>query len=275
VKTKARWVAAQREELRDLGRAEMVRRNLALRRYTWSRLLNQVSEYVNSERTRKVLEVGGGPTSFFLALTWGEKWAVDPNHDRMFELHPWLRETEEYKDVHFIASPVEETSFSNTFDTIITINCLDHVADIHAVAKRIHDLLSPAGILILVVDCYADPMVRNIIRWFDVDIPHPHHFIAEDVKRLFQQYKLLKQGNNIYSIFSEPLAEEDGRSGSDIRYLIRLLFQHLKDEGHGNPWFALKFMVCYGVALVLAWSRRKEQPVYPLKKPRLFVFQKV
>lgn len=272
--SRARWLAAQEQEQKALERAD-VRELIRIRRHTWAILLDSLKDVIEVESSKRILEVGGGPTSIFLALRAGEKYVVDPLSEQLFRLHPFVREVEEYKDVNFIARPISEATFDRPFDLIFMINVLDHVDELNSVAKKIDELLTPSGKLIVTVSCYSDPMVKNLVNFFDVDLPHPHHFIAEDITGLFSNYKLIKQDSNIWKINIEPARGERKEEIKIYRLdkFISLMHQHLKEEGEG-VFFAFKYFMCYSLALLVAATRRREQPIYPIKKDRLFVFQK-
>lgn len=271
---KDRWLAAHEAEQRDLKNAELVIRNLALRRYTWSRIVDLLTDEMALDRANRILDIGGGPTTIFLALRRGEKWAVDPNHDVMFDVHPFMRQVEEYEDVNFVSSRIEDVVLDPRFDLAFAINFLDHVGDLKPVINKIDDLLASPSTLVLVVDCYADAVVRNLVSWFDVDVPHPHHFVVNDILSLFSHYRLIKRDDKIHEVFSEsPFPQESSVRPHGIRYLVGSYCRHVREE-KGGPSFAAKFFLCYSLALLVARLRKRERPIYPLKKPRLFVFHK-
>jgi len=272
--SKKRWLLAQEQERKGIESAEDMREWLRVRRYTWARLLDALKGEISFDSSKRILELGGGPTSIFLALREGGKYMVDPNCELLFRLHPFMREVEEYKDVNFIASPIEEAALDKQFDLIFSINALDHVGELKPVIDKIDELL--AGTLVIIVDCYADRVVRDVISFFDVDLPHPHHFVAEDIIKLFSSYRLIKQDNRIYNIFSECTFK--GRKEEIEIYridkFISRIKQHLSSSGRGGIIFASKYILCYSLALLVASLRRRERPIHPLKKPRLFLFRK-
>jgi SAM-dependent methyltransferase len=275
--SKKRWLAAQEREKAGIESAEDVREWLRVRRQTWASLVEWLKGEISLDGSTEILDIGSGPTSIFLALREGKKYAVDPIYRHLFELHPFMKEVEEYRDVNFIASPIEEAVIDKQFDLIFTINVLDHVGELKPVIGRMDELLAPSGTLVIIVDCYADKVVRNMVSFFDVDVPHPHHFITEDIVRLFPSYKLKKQDNKIFGLINEPPFREQ-RGEIEIyrvdKFIVRMR-QLLSDWGKkGDVFFAVKFFLCYSLALLIAWFRRREKPIHPLKKPRLFVFQK-
>ena len=273
--SRARWLAAQELELKALERAN-VRELIHLRRHTWTRLLDSLKGEITFDNSKRILEVGGGPTSIFLAIKEGEKYVVDPLCEQLFHLHPFVREVAEYKDVNFVARPIGEATFDKQFDLIFMINVLDHVDELKSVANKIDELLAPSGKLIVAVSCYTDPAVRDVVNFFDADLPHPHHFVAEDITKLFSNYKLIKQDNEIWEIFAKPTPGGKAAKGMPpyrVDKFIARMWRHLREE-KGDSLFAFRYIMCYSLALLIAVLRRRESPIYPIKKDRLFVFQK-
>ena len=275
--SKERWLTAQEQEKRGIESVEDVKEGIRIRRHTWGNLLDSLKGDVAFDSSRRILEIGGGATSIFLALREGEKYVVDPNAERLLKLHPFVREVEEYRDVNFISTPIEEVDFDKQFDMIFIINVLDHVGALKPVVDKIDELLAPSGILIAIVDCYADRAVRRIVSFFDVDLPHPHHFVADDIMRLFSNYKLKKQDNKVFGLINE-LPFKGKRAEIKIYRVdkfIDRMSQHLSNSGKkGDILFVSKYILCYSLALLIASLRRQEKPIHPLKKSRLFVFQK-
>ena len=275
--SKKRWLAAQEQEKKGIESAEDIREWLRIRRHSWGNLLDSLKGDIALDSSKRILDIGGGPTSIFLALREGEKYVVEPNAERLLKLHPFMREVEEYRDVNFISTPIEEADFDKQFDLIFIINVLDHVGTLKLVVDKIDELLAPSGMLIVVVDCYADRAVRRIISFFDVDLPHPHHFVADDIMRLFSNYKLKKQDNKVFGLINE-LPFKGKRAEIKIYRVdkfIDRMSQHLSNSGKkGDILFASKYILCYSLALLIASLRRQEKPIHPLKKSRLFVFQK-
>lgn len=211
---KSRWRTAHEAELATLEDQESVTRHLYMRKSSWANLIISLKGFIDFCSSTRVLDIGGGSTSVFLGLRQGKKYVVDPNLDHFFQRYPFARELPEYKDVNFISLPIEEAVFDKAFDVIFSINALDHMANLRAVVSKLDELLAPSGTLVLVVDCYADQLVARIIRFFDVDPPHPHHLVAGDIQRLFTGYGLLKRDDSIYHIIDAVPSGGDARDTS-------------------------------------------------------------
>jgi SAM-dependent methyltransferase len=270
--SKARWLVAQQQEQQAIESEEDIRCNLQLRRRTWGSLVDSLKDGIAFDNSKRVLDIGGGPTSIFLSLREGEKYVVDPNIERLFQLHPFIREVEEYKDVNFISSPIEEAAVDGQFDLIFLINVLDHVGELKPITDKIDCLLAPSGTLVVVVDSYADRAVRNINRFFDVDLPHPHHFVDEDIIRLFSSYKLKQQDSEIFKVIDEGRGEIEIYRIDKFANRMRQVLNGVSKRG--DTLYISKYILCYGLALLIASLRRQEKPIHPLRKARLFVFEK-
>lgn len=272
-----RWLAAHKIEAAGLDSAEDIMEYLGLRRHTWSKLLDLLKDEIAFDSLKRVLDIGCGPTSIFLALRGGEKYVVDPTLNHLFNLHPFVREVEEYIDVNFVSSTIEDTTFDKPFDLIFTINSLDHVGALKPVIDKIDELLAPGGFLVVIVDCYADRAARNIMTFFDADLPHPHHFIIDDISRIFSAYQLIKQDNNILELFLETPFRGKKKEIKIYRLdkFFSLMRQVLRSMGKQRDiLFIARYILCYSLALCTTSITRREKPIYPLKKARLFVYQK-
>jgi SAM-dependent methyltransferase len=274
--TKDRWLKAQEQERRGVERSDEINQSLKLRRDTWARLLNRLKEVIYINESTRILEIGSGPTSIFLSLRCGIRYALDPNFDHMFKVNPFLRNIDEYKDVIFISKTAEDFTLDQPrFDLIFSINMLDHVGDLECVVKNIRDLIAPFGILILVVDCYADERVKSFVQFIDPDPAHPHHFIYSDIINIFHDYKLIKIDSSIWNIFfvDSNKNEVEIQFFQFSKFIMRLKNILLYLGKSRDLLFIIKYVGCFGIALIIAIFRRKQNPVYPLKKACLFVFQ--
>ncbi len=274
---RSRWQEAQHLE-ESQATTDEVRQWVEVRKDTWANFVAYLRRAGYLTNPRRVLDIGGKYTTVFLALREGERYAVDPVYLSMFEQHPFLQDVEELKGVHFLAMPAEEIQEVGSFDTIFCINMLDHMAVPQQLVDTIDALLTPGGNLILVIDCYADRLVREIVRRFDVDVPHPHHFLAEDIRRMFSRLSLRIDDRDILTLILSGRQYPGLRSSIPL-YRIDLLMGRvrllLRETGKGRGWiFPLKFVACYTIAFSVAVLRRKDKPIHPLKKARLFIFEK-
>jgi SAM-dependent methyltransferase len=276
--TTERWAVAQSAENRAIADADTVREWITIRRKTWPEILRRVGDRLEIGMETRILEIGGSATPFFLALQEGKRTAVDTVYQKLFQLYPELRDLPEYHQVEFISSRLEDLPPDRTFDLVILINMLDHVQDPWAFVRQIDRLLAANGRILIIVDTYADPVVRGLVRDSDVDIPHPHHFLHEDVLGLFPTYGLVFHDARIWTLyFGSPVCS---RAASHIplfrvdQLLARIRLDVREWKRKGDILYTARFILVYGLALLVNLVRRRDPPAHPLKKQRLYLFQR-
>lgn len=270
--SRTRWLIGLEKEKRYNAKKEELEERIVERRCTWARLLDLLKREVTFDDSKRILDIGSEATSIFLALREGKKYAVDPLIDYLFELHPFLEEMEEYKDVNFISSPFEDVAIDEGFDIIFMLASINHVGNLKPFIDNIDKLLLPSGILIAVVECYDDRAVRNIMSFFDVYLHHPHHFVAEDIMRLFSSYRLVRR-EHIDEFYTDYFSEKGKpKKISRVARLAAGQWQLLGEWGKRRDIpFVFKFFLCYSLTFLIGLLRRRD---YPLAKRQLFVFQK-
>ncbi len=276
--TAGRWAVAQSAEDRALEDPATVQEWIAIRRETWRDIMRRASDHLGIGPDSRILEIGGNATPFFLALPEGRRTAVDTIYRHLFELYPGLRNLPEYRGVEFISSRLEDLPPDRTFDLLILINMLDHVQDPPDFARQLDRLLAKNGKVLVIVDTYADPLIRNLVRDFDVDIPHPHHFVHADVLALFPRYGLVLHDPRIWtSYFASPACSKATSHIPLFRVdqLVRRMRLNIREwKRGGDLLYTAKFFFIYGLALLLSVLRRRDPPAHPLKKQRLYLFQR-
>ena len=151
--SKARWLAALEKEREYNREREDIELRLGERRVIWSRLLDLLKGEITFDNSKRILDIGAEATSIFLALREGERYAVDPLFDYLFDLHPFLKEVEEYKDVNFICSPIEDMTSDKSFDIIFMLASLDNMSKVEPIIDKIYELLEPSGLLVIPYAC--------------------------------------------------------------------------------------------------------------------------
>jgi hypothetical protein len=160
---------------------------------------------------------------------------------------------------------------------VILINMLDHVQDPRVFARQVERLVARNGKILILVDTYADPIVRGLVRDSDVDIPHPHHFLHEDILALFPGYHLIVHDPRIWtSYFASPTCSK-ARPHIPLFRIDQLLGRMRLDirdwKRDGDVLYTARFFFTYSLALLLNLLRRRDPPAHPLKKQRLYLFQ--
>ena len=130
-------------------------------------------ERVRPHLGRRVLDAGAGVGTFTgLAADGREVVAVEPDP----ELLPLLRARFEGRsDVEVVEGTIEDVSGS--FDAIVCLNVLEHIADDLGTLRRFHDLLEPGGRLLLLVP--AHPFLYGSI---DRTVEHERRYTKSDLR---------------------------------------------------------------------------------------------
>lgn len=113
-------------------------------------------------RGLRVLDVGCGPFPNLLAFDGIEAHGVDPLVGRYraagYPLEDWEREGFTYHE-----APAERMPFEDrAFDAVVSVNALDHVDDIDAVACEIRRVLRPRGRLRLQLNYHAPTVTEPV-----------------------------------------------------------------------------------------------------------------
>ncbi len=121
---------------------------------------------------KRVLDVGCGPLPNLLAFADAERHGLDPLVDRYraagFPLDVW-----EHEGITYHHAPAERMPFEDGFfDTVVSVNAIDHVDDFGAVAREIRRVLRPGGEVRLQVN-YHPPTVTEPVHIDDAAM-HEH-----------------------------------------------------------------------------------------------------
>jgi len=172
----ALWTIVRFALISDLGPAHRTLQRMSrLRRYNgW--LWKKVSPYIG----KRVLEVGAGTGNMtrFLAAR-DSVVATDINPAYLAELRTRFEGLP-----HVRICPLDLTSngpypeLGSDFDTIVCLNVLEHLADDAGALRRMYDLLSPAGHLLLVV-----PSMPSLYGEIDRSIGHHRRYECHELRR--------------------------------------------------------------------------------------------
>jgi SAM-dependent methyltransferase len=276
-----RWRIAQEAEKRYRQKYGYSRQILEQSKRNWEALLDLLPEgCVVDHQSKRILEVGGAGTSVFLAVKGRMNVAVDPLYEFLFELYPVLGDVDEYRDVVFVSRPIEDLEINEEFDLIFAVNTLDHMGNLDKVSRRIDSLLACGGYFIILVDCHFDSLVRSLNRRFDADLAHPHHFIMEDIEELFSGYSLVYSDSSAWKLFRGSSSGVYGSLVKAFQSFLDAVAFGTEEAGTRSPRFPrivpllIRRLVVILLSFLIGLLRHREEPVYPLKKPRLFVFRK-
>lgn len=120
-------------------------------------------ELIDWCRQRSAVEIGAGPYPSIATARWKRAVAVDPLADG-YTAEDLLPKDVHCDEVTYLASPGEAVPLPSGFaDLVVLENCLDHVDDPRAVVRECNRLLTPGGLMWLLVDLmdYSDHLHPN------------------------------------------------------------------------------------------------------------------
>jgi len=130
----------------------------------------------------RVLDVGGG-VGWLLSTIRKVNLRVNATHE--IDINERARSAAEAAGHVFHCSRVEDFSSSESFDLILLLNLIEHVADPAAVLSAMQKLLSPAG-LILIKTPNVDTLDCHVFRNSNWGGFHcPRHFVIFNQQSLF------------------------------------------------------------------------------------------
>ena len=285
--TNSPWELAQEAEMRHRRNFGYSQGVLDQAKRKWNLLLQQIpSEVLDNYQTKNILEEGGAGTSIFLSLKGCKNVAVDPLYADLLDLYPSLKECEEYNEVTFLSWAIEDTDLhEGTFDLIFMINVLDHMGNLNTVSSKVYSLLAPLGYLIVLVDCYSNTLIRDVSIRLEFDPTHPHRLTMDDVLKLHRMYDLVYSDQSIWRSF-DVHAINTGKEGKfkalfkSLSYMdssgtLKLAVAVRKDRKAIFSYFKrVLWLLCSLLLICYAKVLRREEPIYPFKKKRLFIFRK-
>lgn len=93
----------------------------------------------------------------------------------------------------YIQTPGEDLGFSETFDTVVTYNVLDHVREPQTILRNAQRALRPGGTLLVGVDCLSvigklrfEHITRRTHKGQILVEAHPHTFLPRDVAAMIE-----------------------------------------------------------------------------------------
>jgi SAM-dependent methyltransferase len=207
--TRARWENAQAFELdywRGMSFSELLRicaeKPLFLERLDGA----QLSAMFDG---KEVLEIGCGPLGLSVASFYADKARIrrlvkveplprirldETAVNRVAWARPFVSWVEQLAaEGEYLQQPGERLDFDRSFDTVISYNVIDHVADPLGVLKSGHAALRPGGSILVGVDCLSvlgwlkfEQYMRRVHKDSFLVVAHPHSFLPGHVEALLR-----------------------------------------------------------------------------------------
>jgi SAM-dependent methyltransferase len=159
---------------------------------------------------KEVLEIGCGPLGLSVASFYTDKRAVR----RLVKVEPlprlalteiaaaqvdWGRAMIDWTEAlaregEYLQRPGEALDLSESFDTAITYNVIDHTQDPLAILQNAYAALRPGGLILIGVDCFSvlgrmkfEHYTRRTQKGSIVVDAHPHSFLPGQVMALLEE----------------------------------------------------------------------------------------
>ncbi len=145
---------------------------------------------------KTICEIGCGASAYIFTIKNAKKKiGVDPLMDYYIEKKK-IKNTD--PTLKLINSPAESMGMvqSDSCDFVFALNMLDHVQYPRKVINECYRILKMDGILYIECNLVSKLLypIRKFLKY--IDIPHPHHFIINDLKRILEE-------NNFSIVFQE------------------------------------------------------------------------
>lgn len=133
----------------------------------------------NSLEENDILVVGSG-TGIGHSMSVGNVVAIDPLTQNLFK-------DSNQSSVEILTGVGEHLPFeSESFDTVLNRNVLDHTADPEATLCEIRRVLKSNGKLLFNINIFSTPQFVNK-HLGKIDTPHPHHYNKNEILSLISE----------------------------------------------------------------------------------------
>jgi SAM-dependent methyltransferase len=134
-----------------------------------------ILELVKPHVSGRILEVGAGRGTYSRQFAeWGRLTALEPSAAQSEVLRHRLAEN---PTATVITAQLDGTAAPGSYDTVILLNVLEHIADDHRAMHDIHNALAPGGTMILWV-----PAFEALYGKFDQRIGHYRRYRRKELR---------------------------------------------------------------------------------------------
>ncbi|GAB6283711.1 MAG: hypothetical protein STSR0008_25040 [Ignavibacterium sp.] len=187
-----RWEVAQEYE-KNWWQDKSINIDLSFYKNFADEVLNIIHPFITIDENTKILEIGSGAAGIITHIKTKFRYAIDPLED----FYSQIKNFTDYRDKDVIYSNVrgENLPFeNNTFDLIIIDNVLDHCDNPELVVFEMNRVLKLGGIIFFRQNTYHlwGKFIRALMEFQKIDRGHPHTFTKKELKKIFNEYKLLE-----------------------------------------------------------------------------------
>lgn len=158
---------------------------LSWKRNYWQKLLQQIQSAVTIQASQSICDLGCGPAGIFIALPDNKVTAVDPLITEYEKQTPFFSK-QDYPNVNFVKSTMEEFSSAEKFDLVFCMNAINHVSDIEKAFDVLCALPKPGCPIALSIDAHNHSFFKWLFRLIPGDALHPHQFDLNEYAEFFE-----------------------------------------------------------------------------------------
>jgi len=220
-----RWLEAQRYERAFWHRQARDIENGTSRQLDWYDWKAQQLEErlallpAPISKTGKVLEIGSGPIGIVNALSWGERYAIDPLED-FYSKTPSLIGMRKPGPT-YLTGTGESLPFENDSCALVIIeNVIDHTFAPGKILQEISRILEPRGVLYLLVNVHTawGAFLHDVLATLRIDRGHPYTFTTAALRELLTQNGFAIQLEDV-GVYEE--ARQADRRSDSVRAKVK------------------------------------------------------
>ncbi len=176
--TYIRWKIAQWFELRwwkNYLHGKSKEEYLAWKKQWWGAILSMLPDEMQIWSDAKIVDLGCGPSGVFMMYGAYDVTAVDPLIEEYEKQIPFFRR-ENFKNVKFVKSTIEEFETKEKFDFVFCMNAINHVRDFEKAMDVLVNCVGERRNLVLTIDAHNHSFFKKLFRLVPGDILHPHQY---------------------------------------------------------------------------------------------------
>ena len=176
--TYIRWKIAQWFELRwwkNYLRGKSREEYLTWKKQWWAAILSMLPDEMQIWSDAKIIDLGCGPSGVFMMYGAYDVTAVDPLIEEYEKQIPFFRR-ENFKNVKFVKSTIEEFETKEKFDFVFCMNAINHVRDFEKAMDVLVNCVGERRNLVLTIDAHNHSFFKKLFRLVPGDILHPHQY---------------------------------------------------------------------------------------------------
>lgn len=191
-----RWKIAQWFELRwwkNYLRGKSKEEYITWKKQWWGAILSILPDQMQIWSDAKILDLGCGPSGVFMMYGAYDVTAVDPLIEEYEKQIPFFSR-ENFKNVKFVKSTIEEFEPKEKFDFVFCMNAINHVRNFEKAMDVLVECVGDRRNLILTIDAHNHSFFKKLFRLVPGDILHPHQYDLMEYESFLEKrgIKILK-----------------------------------------------------------------------------------